>query len=698
MQSIRLLFALLFLFSASFSFSQTKSTAVKPNIIYILTDDLGYGDIGVFFQKQRQLKNDRSEPFMMTPNLDEMANKGATLEHYSAAPVCAPSRASLLLGVSQGHANVRDNQFDKALEDNHTVGNVLQKAGYKTVLIGKWGLQGDPSTKGGSDWPAHPLDRGFDYYYGYIRHMDGHEHYPKEGIYRGKTQVWDNRNEVSDGLDKAYTGDLFTSRTKKYITDHQKGKDADKPFFIYLAYDTPHAVLELPTQAYPEGSGLNGGLQWIGKPGNMINTASGTPDSWVHPDYANATYDHDKNASTPEIAWPDTYKRYATVVRRIDDQVGDILHLLKDLKIDKNTLVVFSSDNGPSEESYLPKGYDYNKLTFFENYGPFVGIKRDLLEGGIRVPTIAYWPNHIAAKTEIKTPSISYDWMPTFLDAAGLPKPARADGVSLLPSLTGNGQQKTGVIYTEYVFPGKSLSYTEFSENNRGRLRNQMQMMRIGDTVALRYDIKSADDDFELYDIVKDPSQANNLAGPNTAVLQNRMKARSLQIRMPNSSAKRPYDDALIPATHITGLAHGLKWKSFKGNYPWLANLEESKVSKSGKIKTLDLSKIKTSKGNNFIVEGYIDVPQDGKYTFAVKAEGKAFVRIHEAAVIDADYGYTSGDWKEGQLLLKKGLHPVRIYYSTSNTAKPNIHLEWEGPSIKRQKISTDYLFTSTNL
>ena len=694
MKNIKLLFLLLFIFSVNTSFAQKKPLQKKPNIIFILTDDLGYGDIGVFFQKQRQLKNDRSKPFMETPNLDEMAERGAILEQYSASPVCAPSRASLILGVSQGHANVRDNQFDKALEDNHTIGNVMQKAGYKTAAIGKWGLQGDDSwDQNGSSWPAHPLKRGFDYYYGYMRHSDGHEHYPKEGLYRGKKEVWDNTKEVSSDLDRCYTGDLFTSLAKKYIVDHQKGKNADKPFFMYLAYDTPHAVLELPTQAYPAGSGLEGGLQWIGKPGYMINTASGTPDSWVHPDYLNATYDDDNNPSTPEVAWPDTYKRYATIVRRIDDQVGDILQLLKDLKIDKNTLVVFSSDNGPSDESYLPKGYVANTPDFFDGFGPFDGIKRDVLEGGVRMPVIAYWPGRIAPKTEIKTPSIFYDWMPTFLAAAGLPSPVRTDGVSLLPSLTGLGQQQESLIYVEYSYPGRTPSYPEFDQNNRNRLRNQMQMIRIGDTVGLRYNVKSQEDDFELYNIVKDPKQANRLVNRNTEDMQNAMKARILQVRMPDTNAKRPYDHALIPSIIKTDQVQGLSWKSYKGTYPWLANLEGTEASNYGTISGLKLSKIRTSGDNNFIIEGYLDVPQDGKYVFSLKANGKAFLRIHEAAVIDADYGYTSGTWKEGQLLLNKGLHPFKIYYSTDGTSKPDIKLEWEGPSTKRQQVPNKYFF-----
>ena len=348
--------------------SNTTNTSEpqKPNIIFILTDDLGYGDLGVLFQNQ--LGETKGQPREFTPYLDQMAAEGALMpQQYTSAPVCAPSRASLLLGQSQGHANVRDNQFDKALANNYTLGSVMRKAGYTTAAIGKWGLQGKDDKK--PNWSAHPLNRGFDYYLGYMRHVDGHEHYPKEGVYRGAKEVYENRTEISQGLDKCYTTDLWTAAAKRWIIDYKKEKNSDSPFFMYLAYDTPHAVLELPTQAYPEGGGLHGGIQWTGRPGNMINTASGKVDSWMHPDYANATYDDDGKKATPQIPWPDVYKRYATDTRRIDHAVGDILQLLKDLDIDDNTMVVFTSDNGPSIESYI----DGEPIvpTFFKSFRSF---------------------------------------------------------------------------------------------------------------------------------------------------------------------------------------------------------------------------------------------------------------------------------------------------------------------------------------
>ena len=183
--------------------------APPPNIIFVLTDDLGWGDLGVLFQKERRAAHARV-PCELTPNLDRFAAEGAQLrDHYCAAPVCAPSRASILLGVSQGHANVRDNQFDKALENNHTLATVLSQAGYATVAVGKWGLQGGgKDRKSPEAWPAFPTKRGFGYFFGYARHVDGHEHYPKEALYfpeKKSRQVWDGTNDVTPGLDKCYT-------------------------------------------------------------------------------------------------------------------------------------------------------------------------------------------------------------------------------------------------------------------------------------------------------------------------------------------------------------------------------------------------------------------------------------------------------------------------------------------------------------
>ncbi|MBC9797185.1 sulfatase-like hydrolase/transferase [Sinomicrobium weinanense] len=647
-----------------------EAEPVKPNIIFILTDDLGYGDIGIFFQNQRKEKGDRSEPWLETPYLDAMAEEGAQLtQHYTAAPVCAPSRASILLGVNQGHSNVRDNQFDKALEDNYTMANVLKQAGYRTVAIGKWGLQGKGD---GPDWPSHPLKRGFDAYYGYIRHRDGHEHYPKEGTYRGPKEVYENYKEVSESLDKCYTGDLFTARAKKYITEHRENHK-NKPFFMYLSYDTPHAVLELPTQAYPEGRGLNGGLQWQGKPGEMINTASGEVDSYVYPEYENATWDDDKNPDTPEVPWPDTYKRYATVNRRIDDQVGDLIQLLKDLEIDQNTLVIFTSDNGPSKESYLSKDeYVEYSPEFFNNFGYFDGIKRDTYEGGLRTSTIAFWPGTIPAGSVVNSPSISYDWMPTFAAAAGTTAPVRTDGISLLPSLTGKGKQEESRIYVEYFHPGTTPSYAEFGENHQNTRRKQMQMIRIGDMAGVRYNITSAADDFNIYNVVDDPAQQNDLAGQHTD-LQDLMKARVIQMRHTDASAPRTYDNALVPAAPGKSLVNGLMAKSFRNDLPWIPSAPENPVA----VARIDNPGEAQFEGNLVCLEGYIKIPEDGKYRFSVNTDKKCFMRLHDISVIDGDFNKDRD--REYEVSLSKGYHPIKLYVMGDQpvTGK-NLQLMWK--------------------
>lgn len=678
MNNLKYLLVLIFLFSF-YRIGQGADKPKgqdKPNIIFVLVDDMGYGDLGVLFQDQRAKKNDRSEPWQYTPNLDRMASEGALFtQQYCAAPVCAPSRASLLSGRSQGHSTVRNNQFDKALDDNYTIASVMRTAGYATAAFGKWGLQGggekDPESH---DWPAHPLNRGFDYFLGYMRHRDGHEHYPKEGVYRGKKEVWLNRTNIADKLDKCYTADLWTAGAKKWIIDEVKGKKK-KPFFIYLAYDTPHAVMELPTQAYPEGGGLKGGLQWLGDPGHWINTASGEVDSWTCPDYANATWDDDKDPSTPEVAWPKVYQRYATAIRRIDDAVGDIIQLLKDLNIDSNTLIVFSSDNGPSDESYLPKGYKYNNPSFFRSFGPFDGIKRDCWEGGVRMPVIACWPGHINEGVVLDIPSMLYDWLPTFTEMAGLPAPAVMDGVSLLPSLTGKGKQRVPDVYVEYKVGGKTPAYADFAPQHRGRVRNQMQMIRYGNYVGVRYDIKSADDNFEIYDVINDPQQVNDLAG-EMSEMQKKMKAGALQMRIPNPTAPRPYDDALIPALEVTTDVMGYSYKIYNGDFQWVPDVSWLKPLKTGRTENISADVL--AKGNVVEFIGFIDIPDDGEYSFTVNANGKASLRIHKALVVDADYGYEPGTDKTGELKLKAGKHPLTLTYLKDKNKKSLIKFSWK--------------------
>jgi len=670
----------------------------RPNIIFILTDDTGYGDVGCFFQNARRDSGNPALPWHATPQLDRMAAEGARLtQHYCPAPVSAPSRASFLSGLHQGHANVRDNEFDKALADNHTVATVLRQAGYATAVIGKWGLHGNDESKNPenttvcmtitSDWPAFPLNRGFDFFFGFLRHIDGHEHYPKEQIYfqekarlRGPLAIWENRDDITGKLDKCYSADLYTARAKQWIIDHEKA-DPQKPFFLYLAYDTPHAALELPAQPYPAGGGLHGGMQWLGTPGRMINTASGTPDSWVHPDYANATYLLD-GKQTP---WPDAYKRHATSVRRIDDAAGDLLQLLKDLNIDENTIVVFTSDNGPENMSMLP-GKKYSPQ-FFASFGPFDGIKRDTWEGGLRVPAIARWPGHIPAGSEDAVPSALWDWLPTFAALAGLPAPANADGISLLPSLTRSGAPAArDHLYFEYFEKGKTPDYPEFDKAKRGRVRGQMQAIRLGNLMAVRYDIKSPRDDFEIYDILRDPRETGNLAlTPAGAAMQERLKALALQSRRPEPETPRLYDDALMPALAPAQTpaapAPGLAWKCFAGRFPWAPDCKGMRPVREGvSEKGID------ALGENvaFVFTGYIRAPADGEYTFSYSG-GPAVMRLHDATVIDDDFGNKPDVAKIATVRLQAGLHPVTLTCLPDSKAKSA--LQWSGPGFAMQPV-----------
>ena len=548
-----------------------ESNQPVPNIVFVFADDLGWGDLGVFYQN-----HSKHSQVHKTPRLDEMARDGLQMRaHYCPAPVCAPSRSSLLTGVHQGNAVVRDNQFDKALENNHTLGTVLRSAGYRTCMIGKYGLQGGPKNKRQNgtpaDWPGYPTRRGFDEFFGYVSHAAGHHHYPVDPWKLGNegqsknVKLWQSDekgdHEISASLSKCYTTDLFTARAKHFLVE-QKSKRDGQPFFLMLNYDTPHAALQIPSQSYPEGGGIDGGLQWTGgdDPTNIsqpaINTASGTVDSYRHPDYVNK-------------GWKDVDERFATMVRRIDSAVGDLNETIEELGLAENTLVIFTSDNGPHHESYIKE----NKLRrgqyspeAFQSYGPFDGTKRDCWEGGIRMPTLACWKGKIEKGRIDSTPSQFHDWMATFCDVAGVPSPARCDGVSLKPTLIGAGEQTPSTVYIEYVSKARTMKYKDFLPKHRGRFRKQMQVVRMpgGDGVwykGIRVDIKSADDDFEIYDIENDVNEANDLANTTAEMkqLQKKMKSHVLQIRTVNKSAPRPYDGAMIPSTSEQDPAFSLR-------------------------------------------------------------------------------------------------------------------------------------------
>ncbi|SHK28796.1 Arylsulfatase A [Rubritalea squalenifaciens DSM 18772] len=674
---LSLVFATLCLFGTS------KAAAPRPNIIFILCDDLGPGDLGILWQNARSTNQK-----FPTPHLDQFAHEGMILSrHYCPAPVCAPSRASLYLGRHQGHANVRNNSFDKELDNNHTLGSVMKQAGYATSLIGKWGLQG------GSGFPGHPQNRGFDYFFGYLAHLDAHYHYPNEG---GKP-FYDGYTNIQANLQKCYSTDLITARTKKWIIDHQ-GSNPNQPFFTVVTYSAPHAGLRVPTNShltstsnYPSGGGLTGGVQWIGTPGNMINTAAGTYDTGIHPDYTTATNDTGS-------AWPDNAKRHATMVRRIDDGVQDIIQTLKDLNLDENTLIVFTSDNGAHNEGGADNVGAYNP-TYFDSFGPYDGIKRDLWEGGVRMPTLVRWPSGITSPdTASAHPSQFHDWMATFCDLAGVPSPALSDGISLAPTLTGSGSQKNGVVYCEYSVGGSTPNYAEFESFKRGKSRNQMQFIHIGDYKGVRYNIGSHSDDFLIYDVVNDSKETTDLNGQSGVPSQQDFKNAVLRVRRAGSGYGRPYDSAQIPPLTPSPVTNGLVYRSYEESYPWVPQFETNSASNSGDTLTLDLTKRTRDDDIGIEFTGYLDVPSSGTYKFYLNTDGKAIVRLHDALLIDADFNYSSGsEVNSGNIPLQAGKHPISIRYIHSDTTSHSLNLLWEGPSISKQAIPASQYYRDGN-
>ena len=653
--------------------------ADRPNIILIFCDDLGPGDIGVLWQNQRSSKQK-----FATPNLDQFANEGMTLtRHYCPAPVCAPSRGSLLMGRHQGHCAIRNSQFDKEIPDEHTLGSVLQEAGYATSAIGKWGLQGGkyqlkkPGQRGDRSpklEPGHPLRRGFDYFYGYTGHYDGHYHYPL----KGNRPLYDGYKDMTDSLAKCYTTDLFTARTKKWIVDHRKAHPK-QPFFTYLAYDTPHAPQQVPTTShltvesnYPEGGGLKGGIQWNeGGKGGQINTANGKIDQGMHPAFVNRVGDDGK-------PWPDFAIRHATMVRRIGDALVDITQLLKDLGIGENTLIVFTSDNGATNARA-------NKADYFDTFGPYDGFKRDMWEGGVRMPTFLRWPSVVAFGSKSNNPSQFHDWMATFCDLAGVQPPALGDGVSLVPTLTGRGNQVRSTVYSEFLGAWATQSYEEFEPSRRGRKRGQMQSMLIGDYKGVRVNIQNHQSAFEVYHTMDDVKETTNLAGRPGVPTQQQYQAAVLRTRRIDPAAPRPYDNELIPALAKRPTRPGLMRKEFPGQFPWVPQFNQLKPSGQSVVKGL----IPASGAQQFT--GYLNVPVDGEYEFALTTKGKAIVRLHDALLINADTNYIAGSPAlSGKIPLQAGIHPITIRYLPS-ALEESLSLQWQLPGGKMEDISPQY-------
>ena len=650
------------------------TAADRPNIIFILCDDLGAGDIGVLWQNQREGKQKFS-----TPNLDQFAREGMTLSrHYCPASSCMASRSSLMTGRHQGHCARRNTQFDQELPDVHTLGSVLKKAGYATAAIGKWGMQGGPyglrikpvrGDRSPETEPSHPLLRGFDSFYGYTAHRDAHYHYAK----LGNRPLYDGFVDVTDQLAKCYSTDLFTARAKKWIVDHHKAHP-QQPFFTYLCYTAPHSGLRIPTTShltakgnYPEEGGLTGGVQWnVDAANGQINTAKGVIDKGMHPEVADAVGDDGK-------PWPNHARRHATMVRRLDDALADLIQLLVDLDIDDETLIVFTSDNGTLHEGGLDNVGTY-KPDYLDTFGRYDGAKLDQWEGGVRMPTFVRWPSVIEAGSESTVASQFHDWMATFCDLSGIPAPAVSDGVSIVPTLTGKGKQARGVVYSEFLVRGTTPNYMEFEAARRGRPRGQMQSVLIGDYKGIRVNIKNHQSAFEVYHTLADPKETTNLAGKPDVPSQEQIQAAVLRTRRIDPSAKRPYDKALIPALTKRATDLGLMRREYPGDFDWVPQFDQQEPSRQSPVDGLDA----TAGAQQFA--GYLRVPKSGVYHFALTTDGKAVVRLHDTLLIDADSQYTAGSRVEsGEIALEAGLHPLRINYLAATDAAA-LSLEWQVP------------------
>ncbi len=404
----------------------------KPNIIYILADDLGYGDLGCYGQKK-----------VKTPNLDRLAAEGMRFtDHYSGSTVCAPSRNCLMTGEHTGHAWLRGNQRHPLRKEDVTVAELLKRAGYATGCVGKWGLGMNGTT-------GAPNRQGFDLFFGFVNQSRAHFYYPPH--------VWRNEEKVSlEGNDVKrqsgqYVHDLFTGEALEFVRDNRTG-----PFFLYLPYTIPHAELTVPEDSMAPYNGKFPEKRW--------------------------PKDHYGGQDTPHAA-------FAGMVSRLDRDVGRIMELLREMGLDENTIVMFSSDNGPHKEG----GADPD---FFESNGPLVGIKRDLYEGGVRVPMIARWPGRISPGSVTNHVSAFWDVLPTCAELAGLAAPEGIDGISFVPTLRGRSRQRR-----------HNYLYWEFYE------QGGKQAVRRGDWKAVRLNVRrDPENPLELYNLARDIGETTNVA------------------------------------------------------------------------------------------------------------------------------------------------------------------------------------------
>jgi len=444
-----------------------KEKIQSPNIIFILADDMGYADLGCFGQKHIQ-----------TPNIDRMATEGIRFtQHYAGNAVCAPARCSLMTGMHMGHAEIRGNKQTKPfgqmpLSDQAvTVAKLLKEAGYRTAMIGKWGLGVEGSS-------GEPDKQGFDYYYGYLDQVLAHNYYPEYLLRNGQKEILPNKVKYlskeawhgglgSYSTEKiAYSNDLFTEDALRYIDENKS-----HPFFLYLPYTIPH----------DNGEALKG-------------------EELEVPDYG-IYMDKD---------WDGNQKGYAAMITRLDSYVGQIMQKLQKKCIDQNTLVIFTSDNGPE------MGYSFSEL--LDSNGSFRGGKRDLYEGGIRIPFIARWPGKIKQGTSSDHISAFWDFLPTACDVAGIAPPDNIDGISYLPALQGKQNQ----LEHEYL-------YWEFYE------RDGAKAVRKGNWKAVKNNMyRDPSGAIELFDLKSDPGENTDVAAQNKEI------ADEMEILMEDASSPSP--------------------------------------------------------------------------------------------------------------------------------------------------------------
>ncbi|MEO5997573.1 MAG: arylsulfatase [Chitinophagaceae bacterium] len=450
---------LLFLLIGS---STIASAQKKPNIVFILADDLGYGDLGCYGQKM-----------IKTPNLDALCANGMRFtNYYSGSSVCAPSRETMLTGMHTGHTFIRgnfltDEKEDPPMPDNKiTIPEYLKKAGYKTALIGKWGMGGE---KHG------PEKQGFDYTYGYLDQIHAHDYYPS---YLYETGRKFNIEANKDSAHGAYSHDLIFEKTMEYLNK----AGSEQPFYLYLPYTLPHGAYTLP------------------------------------PDTPYTT-----------TGWSKQFQVYATMISKLDKNIGQILALLKEKGLADNTVIMFASDNGAN------MGF----AQFFKSNGILSGSKFGLSEGGIRVPLIACWPGKIKAGQVSDHITASWDVLPSICNMAGIPVPAGIDGVSFLPELMNKKQADHEYLYWEYF--NYNYNWDKPSGNKIPRNWVESIALRIGKWKLVKKNmLKNKMAPLELYDLDTDPGEKTDVAKEHPDIIK-KAEGILLKCRVPDPPYF-PYD------------------------------------------------------------------------------------------------------------------------------------------------------------